>query len=362
MRGSIHLNGRFIGSQAAGVGRAARELSTRLLALLGRDEQFQIHIIAPGNPPARSLADIKPYRRHSLAGGVLWEQLVLPFLGRKGYLVSFSNTGPLALRRQLVVVHDASVFAVPGNYSFVFRTWYRFALKVLLRRADNVVTDSSFSRGELARYCGVRPERISVIHCGCDHLDAVAADESILQSAGLPRQRYVLAVGTPSRAKNLAMLLDAMTRLRETGLQLALAGKMESQVFNSNRIAWPPWVRVLGAVNDAELKALYQNALCLAFPSRYEGFGLPPLEAMRCGCPVIASNAASLPEVCGEAALFVDPDDPDSLSRKIRALADSAAMRESLSARGRAHTRRFTWDASAEAFLSLIRNAACQAR
>jgi len=358
VRRNIYLNGRFIGWRVTGVGRAARELSVRLLRLLEDNPEYQGSIIAPGNRPGTALAALEPRARQSLAAGVLWEQAVLPFRSRDGFLVSFSNTAPLALRRQLVVVHDASVFAVPGNYSFAFRTWYQVALNILLRRAGTVVTDSAFSRDELSRYCGVPGERISVIHCGCDHLDGVPADPAILHRAGLARDGYVLAVGTPSRAKNLGVLLEAMARLKRGGLRLALAGEMEPRVFNANRIALPPWVSVLGTVSDGELKALYEHALCFAFPSRYEGFGLPPLEAMRCGCPTVVSSAASLPEVCGDAALYADPDDAGALARHIAAYLDSADLRQAHRSRGLAQAGRFSWDASARKFLALIENAA----
>lgn len=354
MRTNIYLNGRFIGWKVTGVGRAARELTPRLLALLANDGRFRGEILAPGNRAATALAAIQPRCNQSLAGGVLWEQVLLPLRSRDGYLVSFSNTAPLALRRQLVVVHDASVFAVPDNYSFAFRTWYQVALKVLLRRAGTVVTDSEFSRDELSRHCGVPAGRISVIHCGCDHLDGVASDPAVLDRARLPRGGYVLAVGTPSRAKNLGLLFEAIVRLKRDGLKLALVGEMESRVFNANRIDLPPWASLLGAVSDAELKALYENALCFAFPSRYEGFGLPPLEAMRCGCPTVVSSAASLPEVCGDAALYADPDDPEMFARRIGALLDSEELRRDYRARGLARAARFSWDRAAAEFGELI--------
>ena len=357
MRRNIYLNGRFIGGKLTGVGRTARELTERILRLLAESGGLSGSILALGSHPVATLAVIATRRHQSLAAGVLWEQLLLPFLARDGYLVSFSNTAPLVLRRQLVVVHDASVFAVPDNYSLAFRTWYQVALKTLLRRAGTVVTVSAFSRDELSRHCGVPAERISVIHNGCDHLDGVAADPTILDRAGLVRDEYVLAVGTPSRAKNLGVLLEAMTRLGRGGLKLALVGARESRVFKANSLHLPPWVKVLGFVSDGELKALYERALCFAFPSRYEGFGLPPLEAMRCGCPTVVSSAASLPEVCGDAALYAHPDDPGALAHHIGAYLDSGDLRKAYRARGFAQASRFSWDTSARQFLALIEGA-----
>jgi glycosyltransferase involved in cell wall biosynthesis len=343
VRAKLYLNARFAGQKLTGVGRFAKEISARLLPLVERDGRFDAFVLAPRRP-------------QSLQASVLWEQFVLPFRARGGFLVSLANTGPLALRRQLVVVCDASVFAMPENYSPLFRAWYYAALNVLLRRAERIVTLSRFSRAELARYCGVPESRIDVIPCGCDHVDAVTADDSFPERAGLARGRYVLAVGTPSGAKNLAVLGDAMARLRGEGLQLALAGNLEPSVFR--RAPSGLQAVTLGYVTDGELKALYEQALCLAFPSRYEGFGLPPLEAMRCGCPVVASEAASLPEVCGDAALFAAPDDSERIARHIGDLAASEALRESLRARGRAHAAGYTWTAAAERLFQIIAAAA----
>jgi glycosyltransferase involved in cell wall biosynthesis len=353
----VYINARLQGRRVTGVERFSGEIASRLLPLIARDSRFRVQVIAPGNATAAGFENIRP-RALPPALSVLWEQLVLPMRARNGFLVNLSNTGPLAVRRQLVVVCDASVFAMPDNYSFVFRIWYRIALKSLLRRAARVITISDFSRTELARYCGVPEKRIDVVPCGSDHIDAIHADNGFPRRAGLVPGRYVLAVGTPSRAKNFAALGQAMARLEGTDLRLVLAGNLEPSVFRAHGIELPRSTRLLGYVSDSELKALYEQALCFAFPSRYEGFGLPPLEAMRCGCPVIVSNAASLPEVCGAAALFVDPDDTLALTEHVRALADSESLRKHFRALGLAHARRYTWDASSERLFELIAAAA----
>ena len=354
LRANIYLNARFLGWKVTGVGRYSREISVRLLALLSQDPRFHASAIAPGMRSAETIDQLGRPPAMSLPMAVLWEQIALPFRARDGFLVNLSNTGPLAVRQQLVVVHDASVFAVPENYSFAFRTWYRIAWYWLLRRARQIVTDSQFSRNELARYCGVAAERIQVVPCGSDHLDSVVPDATVLARAGLTPGRYVLAVGTPSRAKNLKTLIEAMALLGDSGLQLAIAGEFVPLVFHAHRFELPAWARTLGHVTDSELKALYQSALCFAFPSRYEGFGLPPLEAMRCGCPVVSSTAASLPEVCGDAALYADPGDARCLAEHIRLLASSEPARNSLRSAGLARARLYTWDAAARKLLDLI--------
>jgi glycosyltransferase involved in cell wall biosynthesis len=357
---TIYINARLAGRRTTGVERLAAELAPRLLARMRERKQVRALAIAPGNAAQAAYGAIRP-RTLSPARSVLWEQVALPWRVRGGFLVNLSNTGPLLLRRQLAVICDAAVFAAPENYSPMFRAWYRIAQTTLLRRAQRVVTISAFSRGELARFCGVPPERLQVVHCGADHLDAVAAEEDFPRRSGLTPGRYVLAVGTPSRAKNLAALYGAMQSLSDLGLELALAGELATQVFRAARSEAPPAARVLGHVSDAQLKSLYAQAFCLAFPSRYEGFGLPPLEAMRCGCPVVAARAAALPETCGDAALYFDPDDPAGLAQRIRSIAASAGLREDLRAQGRTRANRFTWNAAADQLVAIIGDAIAEA-
>ena len=214
----------------------------------------------------------------------------------------------------------------------------------------------AFSQVRLVASLGIGPARIGVVPNGGDHLTAVVPDPSILDRHGLRGRRFLLAVGSANPTKNLERLRAAFARLADDELQLVIVGGVNARVFadaGEGRAAVAP-SRVLntGALGDPTLKALYQHALALVFPSMYEGFGLPPLEAMACGCPVAAAHAASLPEVCGDAALMFDPLSVDDIAMALRRLVDDAALRARLVQAGSAQAVRFTWDRSAAALLS----------
>jgi glycosyltransferase involved in cell wall biosynthesis len=180
------------------------------------------------------------------------------------------------------------------------------------------------------------------------------AETAVLAEHGLQPGRYALAVGTQAAHKNLAALQGAASLLEQHGMTLALAGARDASVF---RAAGASAARPLGRVSDAALRALYENALCLLFPSRYEGFGLPPLEAMWCGCPVIAGRAGALPEVLGDAALWFAPDDPAGLASQLATLIAEPARRQRMADAGRARAQHYSWPAAAARLLQLAQDA-----
>jgi len=190
---------------------------------------------------------------------------------------------------------------------------------------------------------------------GADHLDAVAADDTVLDRHGLRGQRFVLAVGSGNPTKNHAALLAAFARLPgDLELRLVVVGGRCASVFADHSYIDPLGVMRLGELGDAQLKSLYTHALALVFPSLYEGFGLPPLEAMACGCAVAVARAASLPEVCGDAALYFDPHDIDDIAKSIRRLCADDVLRATLRTAGARHVARYTWSASATALLASL--------
>jgi glycosyltransferase involved in cell wall biosynthesis len=287
--------------------------------------------------------------------GHLWEQVELPWHARSGFLVSLANAAPLLGRRQSVTIHDASVFAVPAAYSRAYRTWYRALLPALGRRADRIVTDSEFSRGELTKRAGIASHMIRVVPLGAEHILAVPCDVGILATHNLGRRPFILAVGSSSRHKNVQALYQAAQYLEPGAYDVVVAGASNPRVFHATAASWAGHVKHLGYVTDGQLRALYSHAAVFVYPSLYEGFGLPPLEAMACGCPVVVARAASLPEVCGDAAAYCDPNDPLSLARSIQMVLQDESLRRDLTSRGAERAREFTWDRSARMLLSVVR-------
>jgi glycosyltransferase involved in cell wall biosynthesis len=149
-------------------------------------------------------------------------------------------------------------------------------------------------------------------------------------------------------------VIEAVAQLGRAGLPLVVAGGANPRIFDGNSGIPAEGFHPAGYVTDEELRALYQHAACFIYPSLYEGFGLPALEAMCCGCPCVVSNTASLPEICGDAALYCNPLDPEDIARQIRALLEQPGRREELRAKGLERARQFTWDRSTEALLHVI--------
>lgn len=345
------VNGRFLTRPSTGVDRFAIEL---LRAHALRSPGTPLRALLPAaSPPVGSAP---PGLRLAQAGrgtGQAWEQFELPRLAGDAPLINLCNTAPLLRERQLVVIHDAATLANPGNFSLAFRSWYRLMLATLMRRSRVVASVSRFSADELMRYFGARSRGIEVIHEGGEHILREAADTSVIERLALGGRRFVLVVGSQSPNKNLAAAVEAMKLLDDPNLLLVAAGGGNNRVFAAAAVSDPRLVST-GYVTDGQLRALYEHAACFVFPSFYEGFGLPPLEAMCCGCPVVASERASMPEVCGEAALYCDPADPATLAKQLRRVLDSTALQAELRAAGHVRAATFSWDQAARQFGELV--------
>lgn len=354
---TIFINGRFLSRPVTGVQRYALELTGEFDRQVGETTTARgFHFVCLVPPEHSGLSSWKniELRRAGFNHGELWEQIDLPVLAGGELLFSPANIGPGLYRNQVVTFHDASVFAVPGSYSPLFRAKYRLIFRQLADRARAILTDTYFSRQELARYLCADPARFAVIEPGCDHLDRIQADIRTLERHGLQKNAYLLLVGGRAAHKNLESVFAALQEL-PSHPQIVVVGAAGGRAFlKQRRQPWPAHVKVLGYVNDMQLKSLYENALGLIFPSVYEGFGLPVLEAMRCGCPVLCSNSASLPEVAGQAALYFDPHSVDQIAAAIDSFLNAPALRESLRLEGIRQSERFTWAAAARQTLEVL--------
>jgi glycosyltransferase involved in cell wall biosynthesis len=353
----IYINGRFLTQATTGVQRYAREVVRALDAeLADRGGRDAVVVLTPGRGQVDELPlRVIETRRAGRLTGHAWEQGELPLHARGGALLSLANVGPLAHPRHVVTIHDASVFALPDTYSRAFGAWYRFLLPRLGRAARLVLTVSEFSRRELAARAGLPAERTVVLPLSGEHIADAPADPGVLERSGIRDGRFLLAVGSRSPHKNLGGLLRALPLVTAAGFRLVIAGGVNARVFGDAGTSLPAdVVHEAGYVTDGELRALYERADGFVYPSLYEGFGLPPLEAMWCGCPVLTSRRASLPEVCGDAALYCDPEDPSDIARGIDRLMADECLRADLRARGRARAAAFAWRRTASAMLDLL--------
>jgi glycosyltransferase involved in cell wall biosynthesis len=348
----ITVNGRFFTRSPTGVDRFAAELLRAWLPQAMR--AHSVRALVPAKSALKESHDLplKPSGVGALTGHA-WEQLELPRHSGDSMLLNLCNTGPVARRRQLVVLHDAGTIANPDTYSLAFRSWYRWMFGGLMRRAGIVATVSKFSASELMKHVGGRAAGIELIQGAGDHILRAQSDARVIERLGLSGQRYVLAVGSRTPNKNLGGVARAAALLADLGCKVVAAGGSNARVFNGVELSGESHV-LAGYVTDGELRALYENAACFVFPSLYEGFGLPPLEAMLCGCPVVCSDRASLPEVCGQAALYCNPDDPADIAAKLRRVLTSPALQAELREAGRARAREFGWSRAAAQLEELL--------
>ncbi len=329
---SLHINGRFVTQSLSGVQRFDIEMTR---ALQARDPAYELLTPRGGSTFWSGAREVGKRQ------GQGWEQLDLSRAVGEGLLVNLGNTGPLLVRRQLLVIHDAGVFSTPEAYSRKFRLWYKILQASLIRRGAGVVTVSEFSRREILHHLPAHPARVRVVPEGADHMQRIDAAPEILARHGLEPGRFVLSVGTPAAHKNLAALGLLAQRLQERGVPLVMAGGISGSAFQAARL--PPHALYTGRVSDAQLKALYQTAGCFVFPSLYEGFGLPPVEAMACGCPVVAADIPVLRENCADAVQFCDPRSPEDIAAKVLAVLESPGHRQELREAGKARAGHFTW-------------------
>jgi len=280
---------------------------------------------------------------------------------------------PLRRRtRTVVTIHDMGYLHFPEAHTALHRRYLRLSTLWSARAADRIIAISAATRDDLLRYTGVRPSKIAVIHHGVSErfrpINDQTAIDAVLSRYGL-RQPYFLYLGTVQPRKNLVRLIRAFasmmagdhgTRHIHRNEQLVIAGKrgwltseieqVARQQFGANQDA----VVFAGYVPDEDVPALLSGAIGFVFPSLYEGFGMPVLEAMACGAPVLASNTSSLPEVAGDAALLVDPTDVGAIVAGLARLASDTALRADLRTRGLARAAQFTWDRCAAQTLEVL--------
>jgi len=331
------INGRYWVKTQTGVERYAREINSRL-------------------PEGRLII---PARSHSHYTGHLWEQLYLPKLLRPHEcLWSPANSGPVLIARQVLTIQDISPVDHPEWFSFAFSNCYRLLWRILIPRVRLITVPSQFTRRRILARFRVSPERVVVVSGGVDSSFrpvSKAVSSRLLAQYGIPGA-YLLFVGTRQPRKNLSRLLAAWAQLQDIhpDLALVIVGGTSS-VFSRQEVRESyERVHLLGYVPDQDLPALYSRSLALVYPSLYEGFGLPVLEAMACGAPVIASDIEPLRELIGEAGRLVDPGNVVSLASAICEVCEDPSLRYSLRAKGLARVREFTWDHAAQKMWQML--------
>ena len=372
----IGIEGRVLTPRIGGIGRYAIHLIEALLSLAAQQCPDLEFVIFTAPQTDRALLDgararlCERFRRIKstllrssvlLPAGVWYEHLdVFHGLDQSG-IPLFFKAG-----KYVVTIHDVIPLVLPWAFPPKHRWVLAMALARIRKQAEMVIVPSMAAAEDVVHFLRVERERISVIPMGCEPRFQPVEEPSraavLRRRYNLP-ERYILFVGTLEPRKNVQTLLQAFAQvIAETpqdDLTLVIAGGQgwggEDYMSTVDALKLHDHVRFAGFVEDEHLPALYRGALLFVYPSLYEGFGLPVLEAMACGTPVITSNRASLPEVAGDAALLVDPTRPEALAAAMTSIINDGKLRQALRAKGLARAHTFTWDAVAQQTIAIYR-------
>lgn len=356
---TIYINARFLTQPVSGVQRFAHEILNALDQHLMRDQQIiqtlgPFVALCPKGHEQRQRWNRIPIRQIGRCQGHIWEQTTLNSAARDGLLVSLGNSGPLRHRAHLLAIHDANIWDIPNAFTARYRLFHKFIRPMLAKRGQGLISVSRFSANRLANVLDVPAQRFSIVPNGADHITKTMENPNALQQFSLRKDGFLLSVGNQSPNKNISRLIQAHAAMGKDVPPLAIVGGNTSglQVRKNQSLRN---VQLLGRVDDETLRSLYENAKGFVFPSLYEGFGIPPLESMLLGTPVLAAHNSALPEVLQDGAMWFDPLDVKDMTKSLMAFTHlSDDDRAKQVKRGREIANGFTWSKNALLLLDQI--------
>ena len=346
----IYINARFLTQDLTGVQRHAFEISKVLSDYFKKN----IVLLVPKNGEIKSIYNYNfSIKKIGFNTGHIWEQIDLPlylFKNKSPLLLSFTNTTSICYKNKISTIHDLSIYENKNWFSFQYRALYKFLIPKIIKSSKRILTDSIFSKNEIINRFHIDKDRINVIHCGI----SFSRDEVDQFKKINDNTNYILFVGSISQRKNLNSLLKAFLNIKDENLILKVVGcsysHMKSENINNNAN-----VEFLENISNNELITLYSNAKLLIFPSFYEGFGIPPLEAMFCKCPVIASDIPVIKELYGDSVLYIDPYDINSIKDNILLLLHDNKLKDELIRKSAEKIKEYSWIKSGEKVISIIK-------
>lgn len=346
----LFINARFLTQNMTGVQRYAVEICLVLKRMIGNDIEF----VSPCNIIQKKYAEMLNVRIIGRHKGHIWEQIDLPSYLRKNdnpLLLNLCNTAPLFYKNKIVTVHDVAYKVFPQTYPKSFLLYYNLMIPRLLNGSRHVVTVSQFSKEEICRYYHIDNNKVSVVY------NAVSEHFKPFRSPG--DSVYFLAVSSMNYRKNFIYILDAFCKYQVMGGKeyLYIIGDLKNASFKEIdlcKYTSNPKIKFLGRVSDEELIKFYSNAVAFVYPSLYEGFGIPPLEAQACGCPAICAQASCLPEVFGDSVLYCNTYDSDSLVSAFKKIVSDKDLRKSLCEKGNINAGKYSWEKSAKKLRDII--------
>lgn len=345
----IVINSRFLTQNLTGVQRFAIEISLHLKKNLGNEIIF----LSPNNIVQKEYAkqlEVQIIGKHT---GHLWEQIDLPLHLRKigkPILINLANMAPIFYSNKISTIHDVAFLAFPETFSKSFLFAYKFLIPRILKTSKHIITVSNFSKEEIIKAYHIKNDHISVIY------NAVSNNFKYKKNDSLKQERYFLAVSSLNYRKNFIAVLQAFVRYAKSNSNenLYIIGDIKNTNFKNLNIdiyKKHPHIKFLGRVSDKELIEYYSNAIGFIYPSLYEGFGIPPLEAQKCNCPVLLSDISPLKEVFKDSGIYCNPYDINDIATKMAFLVENTDV---YIQKGTLNTQRFSWDKSVESLISII--------
>lgn len=343
----IYVNCRFLSQKITGVQRFAIEICRRLKLMYNNNFVF----VAPYNISNTQIAKDLDVICIGKNKGHIWEQIDLPiYLYKKGCppLLNLCNSAPIFYNQKFITQHDINYVRYPESFSFAFRLLYNKMVKYNTKHCIHIFTVSKHSKDELGLIYNINDKNITVIYNSVDNKFVHIYDEN------LASQNYVLAASSsPTPNKNFEATINAFFILQKKMPQIKLyifgdckSHKVSGKTMNVEHLKKHPNIRFLNRVDDKTLIKIYSNAKVFIYPSRYEGFGIPPLEAQACGCPVVSSLLSSLPEVLCDSAILCDPNDYEMLAESMESLIVNSELRETFIKKGYENLKKYSWDTS----------------
>ena len=350
MKTKIIIAARFLTQPITGVQRYGIELSKTIKKV---NKSFNINFISPVNILHQDIAKNLDINTVGIFKGQLWDQVsLLKFLRKNNnpLVINFANTLPIFYTNKIVTIHD--IINLKYDVNWKYKKYYEIVWPIMLKNSKHIITVSEFSKREISKYFNINPNKISVVYNG--------VNENFKPKETEQKEKYILGLSSIAKHKNFERLVQAFLKI-DTDVKLYIVGGINPKIFGKDtlrildKIQESKNITFLGRVDDDKLIDLYSNALFFVYPSLSEGFGIPPLEAQACGCPVLLSNIPVFQEVYGNSVHYCNPLDENDIKIQIEYLLNNERLLEELKNKSLENVKKYTWEKSAVNFLKILK-------
>jgi len=352
---NIYIAARFLTQPITGVQRFGIEICKELKYI---ESKYKFEIISPYN--IISYDEFKELNAKIIGKfkGSIWDQLDLfIYLIKKKnpLLICLANSSSILYRNKIITIHDIIHLKYPTNKWY--KRYYKIIFPLMIKTSKHIITVSEFSRDEIHKYYNINKNKISVIYNGVSKEFKPCPKKEI-------SEKYILGLSSIAYHKNFKALIKAFIKIKNKKIKLYIVGEnnkkiygyTSSDLYNYIEKDFKERIKFLGRVSEKELIKLYSNSICFVYPSLYEGFGIPPLEAQACGCPVLLSNIKVFKEVYKDSVIYFDPYDENDIANKIELIIENTEIKNELINKGFENARKYTWEKAARKLLEVIEN------